>query len=94
KLERERAEIQDLWERVEGAKDGLSAVDEKTIEELETRKAQLNDAYLRIAEREEELRADEQRLELEWERMHSIEEDLAKLANILKSREEQLKKLE
>ena len=69
-------------------------VDEKTIGELESRKTQLDDAYLRLAEREEALRTDEQRLEVEWERMHSIEEELAQLAQVLKSREEALKKLE
>ena len=94
RLEKERAEVEDLWSRLEGAKEGLSTVDEKTIEELERKKSELDDAYLRLAEREEGLRHDEQRLESEWERLHSIEEELAQLAQLLRSREDQLEKLE
>ncbi|MCJ2532668.1 MAG: hypothetical protein LN411_01950, partial [Candidatus Thermoplasmatota archaeon] len=94
RLEKERVEVEDLWNKLEGAKEGLSTIDEKTIEELERKKSQLDDTYLRLAEREEELRTDEKRLETEWERLHSIEEELAQLAQLLKTREDGLEKLE
>ncbi|MCJ7607403.1 MAG: hypothetical protein MUO94_06130, partial [Thermoplasmata archaeon] len=76
---------------MEGAKSGLAAVDEKTIEELGRRQTELDDSYLKLSEREGTLRGDEKRLEEEWTRLHSIEEELAQLAHILKDREEQFR---
>jgi len=39
-------------------------------------------------------KSNEQRLEADWERLHSIEEELSEFAKLLKSRDEELRKLE
>jgi chromosome segregation ATPase len=92
RTETERAEVQDLWEKVEGSKEGLASVDAKTFEELERRKKDLDEAYLRLTGREEDVRKDEQHLEEEWDRLRSIQDDLTQLAEVLKAREDELKK--
>jgi peptidoglycan hydrolase CwlO-like protein len=95
RLERERAEVQDLWDKIDSSKKGLAAVmDEKTIVELERRKQELDALYLKISDREETIRKDEARLDGEWARLHSIEEELADLAKVLKSKEDEIKKLD
>jgi len=95
RLDKERAEVQDLWEKVQESKKDLAAVvDEKTIAELERRKKELDDMYLKLAEREGEISKDEHRLEGEWTRLHSIEEELSDLARLLKSREDELRKMD
>jgi hypothetical protein len=95
RLEKERVEIQDMWEKVEGASKGLTTLaDEKTMQELERRKADLDGAYLKLSEREEAIRKDEVKLEGEWTRLQSLEEELSDLAKLLKLKEEEIKKLE
>jgi hypothetical protein len=69
-------------------------VDEKTMQELERRKADLDGAYLKLSEREEAIRKDEVKLEGEWTRLQSLEEELSDLAKVLKLKEEEIKKLE
>jgi dsDNA-specific endonuclease/ATPase MutS2 len=94
RIEKERAEVQDVWSKIEATKAGFSeAVDEKTIAELERRKQELDDMYLKISDRENALRKDEERLESEWVRLQSMEEELAGLARTLKTREDETKKV-
>ncbi len=95
KLEKERTEVKDLWDKVENSKKGLAAmVDEKTIAELERRKQELDSLYLKLADREESVRKDEHHLEEEWTRLHSIEEELSDLALVLKTKETDIKKFD
>jgi len=95
RLEKERVEIRDLWESVEGTKKGLSTVvDEKTVQELARRKAELDDMYLKLSQREEKIRRDEEHIEGEWSRLQLIEGELSDLAKVLKAKEEEVKKLE
>jgi len=93
RLEKERVEIQDLWEKVDGSKKGLTnMVDGKTLEELARRTQETDDLFLKLTEREETIRKDEQRLEGEWERLHVIEEELSDLAKLLKNKEDELRR--
>jgi len=50
--------------------------------------------YLKLADREDIIRKDEHRLEGEWTRLHSIEGELSDLAKMLKSREDEMRKLD
>jgi uncharacterized protein (DUF3084 family) len=94
-LETERAEVQDLWNKIETSRTGLAGtIDEKAITELERRRSELDVLYLKFSQREEEIRKNEQRLEGEWTRLHAIEEELTDLARILKSKEDEMRKLD
>ena len=95
RLEKERAEVQDLWTKIDASKKGLATgIDEKTISELERRKNELDDMYLKLSQREEAVKKDEQHLEGEWGRLQSMEEELSGLARMLKSKEDEIRKLD
>jgi DNA repair exonuclease SbcCD ATPase subunit len=95
RLEKERAEVQDLWNKIEDSKKGIAlGIDEKTIAELERRKNELDDMYLKLSQREETTRKDEQRLESEWGRLQSMEEELSGLARMLKSKEDEIRRMD
>ncbi|MGQ9587923.1 MAG: hypothetical protein ACUVT7_06040, partial [Thermoplasmata archaeon] len=95
RLEKERTEVEDLWEKIDASKQGLAAaVDEKMIAELERRKQEIDNLYLKLSEREDNVRKDELRLEGEWTRLQTIEEELSELAKILKAKEDELKKMD
>jgi chromosome segregation ATPase len=95
RLEKERAEVQDLWSKIEDSKKGIAlGIDEKTIAELERRKNELDDMYLKLSQREETTRKDEQRLESEWGRLQSMEEELSGLARMLKSKEDEIRRMD
>jgi len=93
KLERDRIEVKDLWDKVEDSKKGIAvALDEKMLKALETRRLELDAAYLKLSEREENLRRDEQRLEDERHGLDSMREELEDIAKVLRSREEEMKR--
>jgi chromosome segregation ATPase len=95
RLEKERTEVQDLWDKVDFSKKGIAAaMDEKTIVELERRKQELDQLYLKLSDREETIRKDEARLEGEWNRLQTIEEELSDLARVLKSKDDDMKRLD
>jgi len=95
RLEKERAEVQDTWDKVEASKAGpAGTIDEKAVTEMERRRNELDALYLKISQREEEIHKNEQRLESEWSRLHAIEEELTDLARVLKSKEDEMRKLD
>ncbi|MCU0852919.1 MAG: hypothetical protein MUC90_06705, partial [Thermoplasmata archaeon] len=95
RLERERAEVQDLWNEIDASKKGMASVmDESLIKDLERRKQELDQAYLKLGEREEAIRRDEKRLDEEFSRLQALEEELTECARVLKTKEEDMKKIE
>ena len=95
RLEKERAEVQDLWSKIEESEKGIKAgIDEKMIAELDKRKSELDGLYLKMALREDQIRKDEQRLEGEWGRLQMMEEELSGLAKLLKSKEDEIRRLD
>ena len=68
--------------------------DQSLIKDLERRKQELDQLYLRLGEREEAIRKDEKRLEEEFGRLQALEEELSECARVLKSKEEDMKKIE
>ncbi len=50
--------------------------------------------YMKVSARETAARDEEKRIEAEWERLQSLQEELAECARALKGKEEQMRKLE
>jgi chromosome segregation ATPase len=81
RLEVERAEIGELWEKLDAAKQSIApSMDPELVEK---QRKEFEEKFVELSRREDAVKTDEQQLKIEWARLRNLEQELMHMANQL-----------